>query len=132
MTAIGLRCAPVLQVRDIQRSVHHFTERLGFRVNGIWGEPPCFAIVGRGTVTIMLDAACNESAPIPLNQSWAAYIYVDDIDALVAEYEQSGAEIVRGPEDAPYGCREIDVRDPDGHLICFGQDLDPPPDGPGL
>jgi len=81
---------------------------------------------------VFLDERCDKVQPIPLNQYWAAYIYVDDIATLEAQFRGRGVEIVRGPETAPYGLKESDVRDPDGHIIGFAEDLKPGPDGPGL
>ncbi|MEQ9640764.1 MAG: VOC family protein [Alphaproteobacteria bacterium] len=133
MPARPVRAAPVLQVADVAASAQWYRDRLGFEIGGMWGEPPAFAIVGRGPVTIFLDASrAGADAPLPLNQHWAAYVYVDDMAALIEEMKHRDAEILRGPEDAPYGCREIDVRDRDGHMICFAQDLQPGPEGPGL
>ena len=126
-----LRAAPVLQVKDVVASAAFYGEKLGFDTCGMWGEPPCFCIVGRGAVTLFLDQQREEGAA-PTNQYWAAYVYVDDADAMAQTLRSNGVELLRGPEDAPYGCREIDVRDPDGHILCFGQDLDPPSEGPGL
>ena len=126
-----IRSAPVLQVRDVVVSEAFYGGKLGFRSNGFWGEPPCFCIVGRDAVTLFLDQA-REPGDLPVNQYWAAYMYVDDVDALHAELRAKGVEILRGPEDTGYGCRELDVRDPDGHVIGFGQDLEPPPKGQGL
>jgi catechol 2,3-dioxygenase-like lactoylglutathione lyase family enzyme len=125
------RSAPVLQVADVIKSAEFYTEKLGFETAGFWGEPPCFSIVGHDTVMIFLDQS-RDGGATPVNQYWAAYVYVEDADGLCDEYRAKGVEIVRGPEDAPYGCRDFDVRDPDGHLVCFGQDLQPTPAGPGL
>jgi len=128
---LGIRAAPVLEVTDVRRSADFYETVLGFECAGLWGDPPCFAIVGRGTVTIFLDQR-RAAGTVPVNQYWAAYVYVDDVSRLHGELAEKGAEIVRGPEDMEYGCRDFDVRDPDGHLIAFGQDLQPGPDGPGL
>ena len=81
-------------------------------------------------MTIFLDQS-RTADRIPVNQYWAVYIYVNDVDAVAQELRDRGLALVRGPVDAPHGCREVDVRDPDGHTICFGQDLGPGPDGPG-
>jgi len=115
---------PVLEVSDLQRSVDYFVNKLGFRSNGVWGDPPCFCIVQRGPVTFALDLS-REARVAPVNQYWAAYVYVDDADALLEEFRSRGVEIVRGPADAEYGLREFDVRDPDGHILCFAHDLLP-------
>lgn len=126
-----LRCMPVLQVADVKKSETFYCEKLAFRSHGTWGDGPDFAIVQRGRVTIALDRA-HAAGPIPLNQYWAAYIYVEDADRLCDEFRKQGIEIVRGPEDMPYGLRDFDIRDPDGHLLAFGHDLAPGEDEPGL
>lgn len=126
------RSATVLQVSDVKKSEAFYRETLGFDTGNFWGEPPCFCIVGRGTVTLFLDQSEKPDATIPVNQYWASYIYVDDVEAYYAEVLSKGGEPIEPPKDMPHGCREFDVRDPDGHIICFGQDLRPGPDGPGL
>jgi catechol 2,3-dioxygenase-like lactoylglutathione lyase family enzyme len=126
-----IRSMPVLQVADVTRSAAFYCDKLGFRMHGTWGDGPDFAIVQRGSVTIALDKSEGDG-PIPTNQYWAAYIYVEDADALCAEVRGNGVDIVRDPEDAPYGCRDFDIRDPDGHLLAFGHDLDAGDAGPGL
>ncbi len=119
-----IRSMPVLQVRDIGRSERFYCEKLGFASHGAWGKPPDFAIVQRGEVTIALDRSRTDG-PIPVNQYWAAYIYVENADVLHAQFSDAGVEILRGPENMPYGLRDFDVRDPDGHLLAFGHDLHP-------
>lgn len=129
-----IRAMPVLEVADVERSAAFYADMLGFVAHGMWGnegEPPGFCIVQRGAVTIALDRS-GQPRPAPNNQYWAAYVYVTDVNALHAELKAKGVDIVRGPEDAPYGCRDFDVRDPDGHLIAFGQDLEPGATGAGL
>lgn len=130
-----IRVMPVLQVRDVRHSAAFYCDRLGFMTHGFWGDAPDFCIVQRGKVTIALDRA-RDDGPIPVNQYWAAYVYVEDVAALYSEFSNRDVEIVRGPEDMPYGCRDFDVRDADGHLIAFGQDMTLPDrsdaPGPGL
>lgn len=123
------RAMPVLEVTDMARSLAFYRDKLGFSA-AVWGEPPSFAIVQRGAVTIALDA--SERGQSANNQYWAAYIYVVDVDALHAEYRDLGIAIHRDIEDAPYGCRDFDVTDPDGYILAFGQVLDPGGFPPGL
>lgn len=127
----ALRSMTVLEVSDVEKSAAWYEANLAFTAGPFFGEPPAFCIVGRDSVTIALDRS-REARPAPRNQYWATYVYVDDVDALAEELKAKGVKIIRGPEDQPYGCREIDVTDPDGHIICFGQDLVPSDAGPGL
>ena len=46
-------------------------------------------------------------------------IVVDDVDAHHIRVAATGAEIVYGPTDMPYGVREYSVRDLEGHLWSF-------------
>ena len=126
-----IRCMPVLQVRDVSRSEAFYCDQLGFASHGTWGDGPEFCIVQRGPVTIALDRA-RDPGPLPINQYWAAYVYVAAVDDLLSEVRAAGVAVERGPEETLYGMREIDVRDPDGHLIAFAQDLNPGTAGPGL
>ena len=119
-----IRCMPVLQVADVRRSEKFYCEKIGFQSLGVWGEGPAFGIVQRGRVTIALDRS-RDGGPIPTNQYWAAYVYVEDADALCEELRRNSVEIPRGPEDMYYGSRDFDMRDPDGHLLAFGHDLNP-------
>jgi len=104
------RAMPVLEVTDRARSLAFYRDRLGFSAV-VGSEPPSFAILQRGTVTIALDA--SERGHSANNQYWAAYLYVADVNALYDEFRDLG--------DAPFGCREFDVTDPDG----FPPGLDP-------
>ena len=122
-----LRSMPVLQVRDLDASCAYYN-RLGFRTNGIWGDPAVFAILQRGQITLALERI---ETPPDTSASWSAYLYVADVDALFDEFQKAGATIHRAPMDRFYGCRDFETTDPDGHRLCFGQDMQPT-HGPGL
>src|SRR3954452_7733336 len=119
-----VQSAAILEVKDVKANEAFFREKLGFQRGGMFGEPPVFCITSRDDVSVFLDQS-RTTRPTPLNQYWAAYIYVDDVDGLAAEFQSRGVEIIRGPCDQEYGCREIDVRDPDGHVIGVGQNRAP-------
>ena len=56
--------------------------------------------------------------------AWDAYIWVDNADALYAEFKSQGVQIVRAICDQEYGCRDFDVEDCNGYRLCFGQVMD--------
>ncbi len=114
--------APVLLVNDIHRAVSFYTEKLGFTVNELHGEPPSFAMAMSNDKTIMLKQSAGgprENAA-SLSGVWDVYLWVRDIDAVAETLRSAGVAIHRGPEKTPYGCTEIEIKDPDGHLIAFG------------
>ena len=114
--------ATTIEVKDVVASEAFYRGKLGFRPGVFYGEPPTFCIVNRDRVTIFLDKVRTPHR-IPLNQYWALYIYVDDVDAMYGEIQSRGVAIDRVIEDQDYGCRDFDIRDPDGHLIGIGQNL---------
>ena len=121
--------APYLIVDDIFKSAEFYRDKLGFDFNRIWGEPPQFVIVHRDGVHIMLKCPGSPGNIRPNNRvnpdaCWDAYIWVKDADALYEELRSRGVKITREIENEPYGCRDFDVEDNSGYILCFGQDLD--------
>ena len=65
----------------------------------------------------------------PARTPTAAYFYVDDADALRAEWMAAGVDgRFAGIEDTDYGLRESAHVDPDGNLLRYGSWLDGPPE----
>ena len=122
-----LRSMSVLQVHDVDASIK-FYERLRLISTGVWGEPSNFSILQRGQVTIGLERI---RPPADTKAAWSVYIYVDDVNGTYEEFVLAGIHIDRKTMDRAYGCRDFELSDPDGHRICFGQDLNPV-HGPGL
>ncbi|MEA3245908.1 MAG: VOC family protein [Gemmatimonadota bacterium] len=122
--------APCLVVDDVVRTATYYRDTLGFHYDRFWNDPPSFCMVKRGGVVIMLAQAERGGAMRP-NQvadpgraALDAYLWIDDADALFAEFKAAGAMIVRDIGDRPYGCRDFDVEDCDGYRLCFGHDLE--------
>jgi len=122
--------APYLIVDDVVATANYYRDKLGFRYERFWGEPPCFCMVRRNGVVIMLSQL-ERTGVIRPNRlvdpekgAWDAYVWIDDADALHAEYKSKGVKIARDVCDQPYGCRDFDVEDCNGYRLCFGQDIE--------
>ena len=107
----------VLVVRDVLRAAEHYRDALGFTIAFTYGEPAFYAGVERGHVNIHLHAA--ERSPRQPGQG-AVYVFVDDVDAYHDQIRGRGADVVKPPQDYPYGMRDFDVRDRDGNQLSFG------------
>jgi len=49
-----------------------------------------------------------------------ASLFIEDADALYAEYATRGVAFTRGLTDTPWHSREFVVKDCDGRLLAFG------------
>ncbi len=119
--------APLLLVRDVVAAAAHYETAMGFTQGKFYGEPPCFTIIGRDGMYVMLRQADSPDQVVPntqiMDQLWDMYFWVDDVESLFAEFTARGAIIDYGLCDQPYGCREFGTRDLDGHDIGFGQEM---------
>ena len=104
---------PILRVANLQRSVSHYVDVLGF-TNADWGGDD-FTCVSRDGASIYLSEG-DQGQP----GTWV-WIGVSDVDALHEEYQASGAQVLDAPETFPWA-REMKIRDPDGHVLRFGSD----------
>jgi len=117
--------APVFFTTEIPATLAYYQEKLGFGCVGTWQDPPVYAIVARDGRAIHFRCAEPPAAnpnKYP-DQLLDAYLFVEDADALYAEYAAQGVEFVRGLGDTPWHCREFVVKDCDGRLLAFGANL---------
>lgn len=105
---------PILRVRDVLAAVDYYVDKLGFQQQWVWGEPPNFACVVRDETAFFLSLDCQGQFG-----TWV-YVNVDDVDAVYEQYQQSGARIVQPPTNFPWGMREMNVEDLDGHRLRIG------------
>ena len=117
---------PILNVNSCAASIDYYLDALGFIKKWDWGSPPVFACVARDGVEIFLCQGAQGQ-----RGSWMS-IFVDDVDALHQEYLERRAIIRLPPTNLPWGSREINVADLDGHRIRFGSDATGPADDAGM
>ena len=120
--------APVFFTTDIAATVAYYKDKLGFECLGTWQDPPdqpVYAIVARDQHAIHFRCAVP---PIANPEKYAdelldAYFFVEDADALYAEYAGKGVEFTRELGNMPWRSREFVVKDCDGRLLAFGANL---------
>jgi catechol 2,3-dioxygenase-like lactoylglutathione lyase family enzyme len=120
--AVDVECiVPILRVSSLPSSLRYYVEALGFRVD--WGDQDGagMASVSRGGHAIML---CEGAQGQPGTWIW---IGVEDIAPLYAAYRSKGARFLQPPSDRPWAY-EMQLLDPDGHVLRFGSE----PRDPGV
>src|SRR5262245_41380376 len=121
-----LTTTPLFVVSDLQRSVAFYIEKLGFGEPGIWGEPPCFAMMHRDGFELMLSLTEGEAKPQPNGPTgvWDLYIRVADVEAEMTALKSAGVTIDKGPTQMFYQMKEIEIVDPDGYRICLAENTE--------
>ena len=116
--------APQFFTTDMATTLAYYKDRLGFDCVGTWADPPVYAIVARDDHRIHFRLA---DPPRPNPDKYAgelldAYLFIENADALYAEYLERGVEFTRVLGDTPWHSREFVVKDCDGRLLAFGSD----------
>ncbi|HEY7097917.1 MAG TPA: VOC family protein [Terriglobales bacterium] len=119
------RIAPQFFTKDIPATLAYYEDKLGFKCLGTWQDPPVYAIVERDQHAIHFRCAQAPAAnPDKYSEELLdAYIFIEDADALYAEYAGRGVEFARGLANMPWNSREFVVKDCDGRLLAFGANL---------
>ena len=116
--------SPVLPVRSVARALDHY-RKLGFTAKAYDEEAaagePVYGFVSRGAIELHLARVPELGAA---KNTSACYVYVDDANALHAEWRAAGvAGRLTEPADTPYQLREFAHVDPDGNLLRVGSNL---------
>jgi uncharacterized glyoxalase superfamily protein PhnB len=117
---------PILNVKNVTASIAYYVDKLGFEKEWAYGDPPAFACVWRDRVRIFL---CRDAQGGP--GTWIS-IFVQDVDALYGDYRERGAIIRQEPTTFPWGVREMNVQDLDGHRLRIGSESSGPADDADL
>jgi uncharacterized glyoxalase superfamily protein PhnB len=116
---------PQLFVADIKASCDFFTQRLGFAIVFVYGEPPFYAQVRRDGARLNLrcvDAPVMDGALRERESLLSASITVaraDEIKMLFLELQSAGVVFHQTLKTEPWGARDFIVKDPDGNLLLF-------------
>jgi len=117
-----LAAEPQLFVADVETSCEFYTQKLGFTVAFIYGEPPFFGQVFRDGARLNLRALPEPAINPELRDRehlLSASITLDDAKPLFLEFQAAGVVFHQALKAEPWGAHTFIVCDPDGNLILF-------------
>jgi catechol 2,3-dioxygenase-like lactoylglutathione lyase family enzyme len=137
MLAHGL--TPILNVSDLAASFAWF-EKLGWKKDWDWGDPPDFGAVRSGDCVIFLckdgqggrghggvARTFGKGGSDAADRGVWISVWVEDVDAVYHECLEQGLEVTWPPTDMPWNVREMHLRHPDGHVFRIGRGLEEDP-----
>lgn len=122
--------APLLQVFDMPTSLKFYCDVLGFEIVGTDKNttPPHFnwVLLRLHGVELMLNTAYEalhrppkpDPARASAHEDTCLFYGCPDVDAAYAHLRDKGVD-TKAPKVAPYGMKQLFVKDPDGYGICF-------------
>ena len=124
-TTIGA-ISPSFIVTEVDRAIAFYRDKLGFETTFRAPEQGAFfAIIRRDGAQIFIKSE-GGITPQPNSKRHPhlrldAFVYVEEPDALAAEFAGSGAEFSAELKDTHDGLRGFEVTDPDGYVLFFGR-----------
>jgi catechol 2,3-dioxygenase-like lactoylglutathione lyase family enzyme len=113
---------PILFVRNVQASADFFCDKLAFDVDFLHGNPPFYGSVSRDAARLHLRFVHEPAFAAGIVEKeglLAAFINVDDVKSLFAQYLEAGVEMHSRLKKEPWGGHGFTVLDPDGNRIYF-------------
>jgi catechol 2,3-dioxygenase-like lactoylglutathione lyase family enzyme len=119
---------PLIQVFDMRRSLAFYRDLLGFEVveRAPAGDDCDWAWLRSGSAELMLNTMYEapdrpdapDEARTAAHGDTMLFIGAPDVDAVYSHLRAQGVG-VEAPVVAPYGMKQLSLRDPDGYGVCF-------------
>ncbi len=128
--AVLVTAEPQLFVADIKASCDFFTQKLGFSIVFVYGEPPFYAQVKRDGASVNLRCVDRPVIDPELRDKESllsaamTVATADEIKQLFLEFQSAGVEFNQTLKREPWGARNFIVKDPDGNLLLFAGPAD--------
>jgi glyoxylase I family protein len=119
----------LLQVFDMSTSVRFYRDVLGFEVvetSEREGDQFDWGLLRLNDAEVMLNTAYEQdnrpampdARRVAAHRDTCLYFGCPDVDAVYRHLRSHGVD-VKEPKVAPYGMKQLYVRDPDGYELCF-------------
>ncbi|AJC47530.1 hypothetical protein SB85_06155 [Xanthomonas sacchari] len=112
---------PMLRCADLAKALAFYTDTLAFRLDG-GAVATGWVSLRHGPLALMLAARQTDADTAADSAACSLYFRTDEVDAWWQRLQPHG-RTVYPLQDFAYGMREFAIRDPDGHLLQFGQAL---------
>ena len=113
-----IEATATLRADDVAVLAAWYRDALGFEIRFLWGEPATYGRVQRNGVELGIGQLGPKFGPASI------YAIVNGVDALYAEFRGRDVRMSGAPADAPYRMRDLEVTDPEGNRITFGEAIE--------
>ena len=104
--------------------MHFYTEVLGFKCQGFYPneENACWVSLAKDEVVLMFGTKNTHSDIKGVLMTGSLYFYPENVNELWENLKDK-VTVQYPVEDFDYGMREFGIKDNNGYLLQFGQDI---------
>jgi len=119
--------SPMLKTKDLDATIAFYTKTLGFSVANQMKDDdgkPSWCCLQLGAATVMFYSADGlDSPPGPPAMTGVLYFNPKNVRAAWEEYKDK-APVEWELQEMPYGMLEFAIRDCNGYILSFGQEME--------
>jgi uncharacterized glyoxalase superfamily protein PhnB len=120
---------PVFLVDNVEDTVSHYRDVMGFEVDFLYGTPATYASVSRDDAIINFTLSepagrRNSVRTAGSGNGVDAYFVVADVDEVYIEFQENGANVVEPIASYDYGMREFQIEDINGYRLTIAEETD--------
>lgn len=106
-----------LMTTDPQAAARFYGTLFGWTLETMDGAGMPYQVIKTGTDAIGGIMGMPPGAPPGMPPTWAAYVTVEDVDALAKQVESLGGKVIMPPTDIPQVGRFSVIQDPQGAML---------------
>ncbi len=129
---------PVLQVNNLPETLRYYEETLCFHIDWVWPDDDKRDTADHASVSLgqqegeeeehshhhsHIQLSQADKTPVA-NSGWLYFRVESDIDELYELFKRGGASISSEINSYPWGMREFDIRENNGHVFRFGKPVE--------
>lgn len=122
MAILGV--VPQIRTTNLVESIDFYTSKLGmdeaFQHQGFYAG---ISVGGQTFHLKLVDDADPSIRFVKEGDHFHLYFPTDDVEALASEYKAKKLDFYKELEETPWQTREFAIKDNQGHILYFGQDL---------
>jgi len=114
---------PMVFVSDVTKALAFYKNKLGFKVDYLYGEPPFYGMISRDGASLHLRHVDKHPFHHAEEDLLTASIPVDEVQSLFLEFKAKRVAFHQTLKRQPWGATDFIVKDPDGNLLQFASSL---------
>lgn len=115
---------PMLEAKNLTETIEFYTKTLGFTCASVWPQTgePCWTCLKKDSIEIMFTSKNSHSKLEGTVMTGSLYLYSEPVDKFWEELKDK-VTVEYPIENFEYGMREFAIRDCNGYLLQFGQEI---------